>query len=134
MVVGERARGPRAVELCVTPSSEEQPVEVSEDKGGTDLDSILPVMKLSDHESDASNGPTDSATNAGYQVVDAKESDEYPVESIVGNERTPEGLQYRVRWYGWGPEGDTSEPPSAIPRNFAISYWRSQREPMPPDC
>jgi len=39
-----------------------------------------------------------------------KESEEYEVEEIIGHRRKGKGLQYLVRWSGYGPQFNTWEP------------------------
>jgi len=46
----------------------------------------------------------------------------YAVDHIVSHRRTPAGVLYRVRWYGYTSKDDTEEPPEHIPENFLRRY------------
>ena len=49
---------------------------------------------------------------------------EYPIEEIVGHRETPNGVEFRVRWYGYPAAYDEFLPSSDIPQNFITRYWR----------
>ena len=54
--------------------------------------------------------------------------EEYEVEKIIAERRTKKGLEYLVRWEGYGPLYDTWEPKRSL-RNApeVISLWRRRR-------
>ena len=51
---------------------------------------------------------------------------EFAIDQVVGHEFTPDGMKYKVRWYGWTAKDDTMEPEAHIPYNFVKRYWDKQ--------
>lgn len=51
---------------------------------------------------------------------------EYAIEEVVGHQDRDHGRRYRVRWYGYGADGDTFEPTAHIPADFLTRYNRTQ--------
>ena len=47
-------------------------------------------------------------------------SEEYAVEAIVGHRRKKRGLEWLVRWEGYGPQFDTWEPTSCLKNAPAV--------------
>lgn len=54
--------------------------------------------------------------------------EEYEVEKIIAERRTKKGLEYLVRWEGYGPLYDTWEPKRAL-RNApeVVSLWQRRK-------
>lgn len=48
--------------------------------------------------------------------------DEYVVDRIVRHIGKGDTLRYVVRWYGYGPQDDTIEPPQHIPQHFITRH------------
>jgi Chromo (CHRromatin Organisation MOdifier) domain len=56
---------------------------------------------------------------------DAALEGEYVFERITGmRQRSDGGIQYKVRWYGYGPREDTWEPSAHLPEDALRRYHR----------
>lgn len=65
------------------------------------------------------------AAESDYQQVDTNTQSnpqevEYAIEKVMGHEITPQGLMYRVWWYGYGLADDTPKPIANLPRKAVM--------------
>ncbi|CAN8070204.1 unnamed protein product [Agarophyton chilense] len=142
---GPSARKPRAVAQRTRPSEDPTPIEVNDDlqRDNPDYNPLTGTeMQPQTVTAEAPDpAPTHEAPNSEHMNpqggVPPKDQDqtseEFPVDRLVGHTQTYNGLKHTVRWYGWGPEGDTLEPPATILPHFRIRYWRLRKEQMPAD-
>lgn len=71
-------------------------------------------------------GPRDTVTAA--RTTDTEQEAEAPttkyvVDWLVGHLDTESRIQYLVRWYGYSPIEDTSEPADGFPQAFIDRRW-----------
>ncbi len=70
------------------------------------------------------------------------EVESFPIDRIVAHKQNQDGthptarrgdILYKVRWHDYGPQDDTWEPISHLPRNKVVSYHKLKRLPLPPN-
>ncbi|CEH15967.1 retrotransposon nucleocapsid protein [Ceraceosorus bombacis] len=91
---------------------------------------LKPLPAAADPQHRATAWPSD----AHWTVHDVRDStQEYQVDRIMSAQKTPEGLEYRVRWAGYDESNDTWEPASHLEHaqqaihNFEASHPQAPR-------
>ena len=82
--------------------------------------------RVRDVTADPEGPHTDTAEDDNN--VAEPDSVEYAIDRIVTHRPDKDGMYYRVRWYGYGPEEDTWEPEHHIPANFVTRYWNRRTQ------
>lgn len=82
----------------------------------SDIDLARHASPLQQH----SPGPSKTDANPrGRESID-----EYVVYRIIDHRLNPnDTVSYRIRWYGYGPSGDTWDPPAYLPHHFVARYY-----------
>jgi hypothetical protein len=108
-------------------------LRIGDDDVPVSSDRITPAPESAD-ETQARGGPVDNI----FPPVDADENGvttpgedaaalegEYVLERITGMRQRSDGsIQYKVRWYGYGPSDDTWEPSAHLPEDALRRYHR----------
>ena len=104
-------KGPEAVEEALDLDfSDEQDPEPEDEQQSTPL-----------------QGGRDNKTASEPSAAAAAEDQEYTVERIVDSRILKGEPQYKVRWLGYGPEGDTWEPADSMADNAALDAYETEQ-------
>ena len=65
-------------------------------------------------------------------LQEPEESDFYIVDRVADYRVRNAKSEFKIRWFNYGPQYDTWEPPSHIPRNFVVRFCRQRNIAPPP--